>query len=80
MLIEFCCDKNSTMGKVEEEMGLTICRMFQERFDMMNPAQVNQLLDFVRDYPGISLWGSIPCTAWCSWQHLSVHKIWGALR
>ena len=74
MMIEFCCDPNSNMGVVGKQLGIVICRMAKETFDLSKPAVILQLLDFVKDHPGISLWGSLPCTAWCSWQHMSVYK------
>ena len=75
MIIEFCCDKESNMGKVGKELGLTVCRLFKEAFDLTKPAIINQVIDFVKDHPGISLWGSLPCTVWCSWQHMNVYKL-----
>jgi hypothetical protein len=74
MILEFCCDPNSNMGKVGAEMGLTVCRLFKEVFDLSKPAVLKQILSFVRDYLGISLWGSLPCTIWCNWQHMNAHK------
>ena len=75
MIIEFCCDKESNMGKVGDELGLTVCRLFKEAFDLTKPAIINQVIGYVKDHPGISLWGSLPCTVWCSWQHMNVYKL-----
>ena len=75
MIIEFCCDKESNMGKVGKELGLIVCRLFEEAFDLTKPAIINQEIDFVKDHPGISLWGSLPCIVWCSWQHMNVYKL-----
>jgi hypothetical protein len=73
-LIEFCCDKDSNMGIVGSKLGLVITRLYKESFDLTQPAVIDQLICFIREHPGISIWGSLPCTTWCSWQHMNVHK------
>ena len=34
-----------------------------------------QLFDQVEANPGISLHGSLPCTAWTNWQEMNIHKL-----
>ena len=73
-MIEFCCDPDSNMGKVGPNLGVNIISLFKEKFDLMRPEIVEQLIELVKQNPGISIWGSIPCTSWCSWQHMSIHR------
>ena len=73
-LIEFCCDADSNMGKVGAELGVEVVRLYKEALDLTNPFIVAQVADFIRANPGVSIWGSLPCTAWSSWQHMAIHK------
>jgi hypothetical protein len=59
-MIEFCCDPISHMGKVGPELGVNVIRLYNEKFDLMRPEIIEQLLELVGQNPGISIWGSIP--------------------
>ena len=44
-----------------------------------SPTSVNLRLllnsiQYVSYHPGISLWGSLPCTPWTTWQFMFIHK------
>ena len=73
-LIEFCCDADSNMGKDGKEPGVEVVRLYKEALDLTDPRIVAQLVNFIKENPGVSLWGSLPCTAWSSWQYMAVHK------
>ena len=49
-----------TKNPTGKELGLIVCHLFKETFDLTKLAIINQVIDFVKDHPGISLWGSPP--------------------
>eukprot|EP00973_Karenia_brevis_P091374 12407144-Karenia_brevis.AAC.1 len=42
--------------------------------DAHKPATIQWVSRIIDQYPGISLHGSLPCTAWSQWQNMSLHK------
>ena len=73
-LIEFCTEADSNMGEVGRAMGVEVVRLYKEALDLTNPFIIAQVRDFIIENPGVSIWGSLPCTAWSSWQYMAVHK------
>ena len=73
-MLEFCCSSNSKMGQVGDELGINIIRLHQGLMDLNEPDSLAQTLAFVKLHPGISLWGSLPCTVWSAWQFMSVKR------
>ena len=73
-LIEFCCDANSNIGNIGKELGVEVVRLHKEALDLTNPFIIAQVTDFIKANPGVSIWGSLPCTSWCTWQYMSIHK------
>jgi hypothetical protein len=41
MMLEFCCDPESSMEAVGKELGLCIVRLRKERHDLSNPEVVS---------------------------------------
>jgi hypothetical protein len=74
MMLEFCCDPESNMRTVGKDLGLCIVRLHKEMYDLTKPEVIQQVLEFVKENPGISLWGSLPCTPWSQWQWMSIKK------
>ena len=73
-LMEFCCDEHSMMGKVGEEMDINVLRLHEQFADLRDRNNILQLKQFVRLHPGISIWGSLPCTPWSMWQFMSIKR------
>ena len=62
------------MGQVGDELGINIIRLHQGLMDLNEPGSIAQTIAFVKLHPGISLWGSLPCTVWSAWQFMSVKR------
>ena len=73
-LLEFCCDQNSMMGKIGDEIGINIVRLHEGFADLRDHNAIEQLKEFVRLHPGVSIWGSLPCTPWSMWQFMAVKR------
>jgi len=71
--IEFCTAENSTLGATAEKYGLNVIRLTEQFGNCADSAFIEQLLEQVKAKPGVDIWGSIPCTAWSSWQHMCAH-------
>ena len=63
------------MGEVGRTMGVKVVRLYKEAFDLANPTIIDHIVEYVRANPGISIWGSLPCTVWCTWQRMSLHTL-----
>ena len=76
-LIEFCCEENSTMGKISQATGLKHIRLTKGVGNMQDPCQVSQLLEGLESgfLDGCDLWGSLPCTAWSRWQTVNLSRL-----
>ena len=71
-LFEFCCDKESSLGKCSDKYGIHHARLSLEAGDCSDDAYVDGLIAQATSLPGSDLWGSIPCTAWSTWQHMAL--------
>ena len=74
MLFEFCCDENSNLGKVGDELGVQVVRLCKEAIDLSDDQAVNQLCEQVKALPGCSIHGSIECRPWSTWQRLNMKR------
>lgn len=72
--MEFCCSRNSEISKVCKEMGIPYIGLSRDVCDLTNPHHVHQVMLWAHERinagESFHLWGSLPCTPWCSWQHL----------
>ena len=73
-LFEFACDEDSNLGHVSERYGVKHIRLNKKKIDLMNNHSVEQLLGRVDALPGADAMISIPCTDYCSWHHMHIHK------
>ena len=71
---EFCCSKNSELGKVAANNGIQCVRLCKEHTDMYNSEHITSLCKLIDDTPGCHLHASIPCTVWSTWQHVDCAK------
>ena len=73
-LLECCCSENSSLGNVGQAYGIKVIRI-SERVDFSDDHTLIQLVGQVKQNPGIDLHGSLPCTVWCNWQKMAVHRL-----
>ena len=73
--VEFCCSKDSALKRIANEQGISYIGLSKDLDDLSDPNDMNQVMMWAherKDLGGsIHLRGSLPCTAWCSWQHLN---------
>ena len=62
------------MGNIGNELGLNVIHLFKEAYDLTDPEVVAQVRYYIKQSPGVSLWGSLPCTTWSSWQYMAIQK------
>ena len=75
VLIEFCTDENSNLGKAAESYDdVTVIRV-TEKDNVLSSTTPFQLERVVEEFPGFSLRGSLPCTPWCTWALLNLHTL-----
>ena len=43
-------------------------------WQLQTPAGLQKVLDLVKRTDDVDLWGSLPCTVWCTWQHINLKK------
>ena len=73
-MFEFCCDEHSNMGTVHEKYGIHHVRLCKSRYDLTTADAIEQLMMQVEATPGADIWGALPCTAWSSWQKMSIAR------
>ena len=77
-LIEICCDADSTLGFGAEARGIMHKRItIHDRFD--TPAGVAMAQAFIARQR-TDVFVALPCTAWCSWNHLNAARHGEAFR
>jgi len=73
-LLEVCAGENSNLGQCGAEYDkVTVIRVTKET-DFSKPATVEKLMQHLRDNPGCSMHGSLPCTVWSAWQWMAVYR------
>ncbi len=77
-LIELCCDTDSALGLGAEARGILHKRItIHDRFD--TPAGVAKAQTFIAQQR-TDVFVALPCTAWCSWNHLNAARHGRAFR
>ena len=71
--VEFCTFEDSSLGVVLGEHKLDVLRLTTDFYDCSDDKLQSELRGQVKQTPGVDLWGSIPCAAWSTWQHMSFH-------
>ena len=58
-------------------MGILYSGISNEGCDFTNPHHMHQVMMWANERKAlgesIHIWGLLPCTPWCSWQHLNKH-------
>ena len=77
--VEFCCSSNSEIRKVCEDMSIPYIGLSRDVCDLTNPHHMHQVMLWAQERKdagdSFHLWGSLPCTPWCSWQHVNRHVL-----
>jgi hypothetical protein len=71
VLIEFACSSDSQLGKVGKDCGWNVIRLTRESCDLSTIEGIAFARRAAQENPGCHLWGSIPCTAWCTYQRIN---------
>ena len=82
LIVEFCCDKESSIGHVcrdREYVGqvqsvrlcLDLDNLREDKFYASIVAELEYLASIGF---AIHVWASIPCTVWSAWQNLNILK------
>ena len=75
VLIEFCTDENSSLGKAAERYDdVTVVRVTKFQ-DATDSATLFRLGRVAEELPGVSLHGSLPCTPWCTCTFMNLHML-----
>jgi len=74
VMFEFCCSKDSTLGKVNHSNGLDHFRLSRDTSNLEDPAHIASLLNLTNQFKGADLWASLPCGPWSAWQKMSVYR------
>ena len=79
-IVEFCASLDSKMGqKRYERHGCVVTRLTLDH-DMTTPKGLAFAEKAVRENPGSLLWGSLPCTAGCTWNFINEQRPGGRRR
>ncbi len=71
---EICCDADSGLCALGPLYGFATMRITkEERFDTARGVRL--ALDFVDTCDCCDVWGSLVCTAWCSWNSLNASRL-----
>ena len=73
-MFEFCCSSKSSMGAVNADRGIDHFRLSLDMTDLTDPKDVESLKQLVKQFPGCTLWGSLPCDPWSRWQSVNIAK------
>ncbi len=73
-LVELCCAPDSALSAEAQGRGLETLRVTErDRFDLARG--VERARCFVRARQDVDAWASLPCTAWCTWQHVNEARL-----
>ena len=70
-VVEVCCRSDSAMGAEKYTARGAVVFRVTEKSDFTTAAGLNEALEFVRANPGCDVFGSLPCTAGCSWWRVN---------
>ena len=73
-IFEYACSSKSVLGEMCDRIGVEGIRLSRDTLDLADENQVAQLLDQVDQRPGADGWVSLPCTDFCPWQRMNVHR------
>ncbi len=72
--LELCCDYDSGLCNLAPEYDFSPQRVTQdERFD--RPSGMHLASTFVASCVHCDVWGSLPCTPWCTWTFVNEKKL-----
>ena len=69
LLIEFCCNSNSTIGQSSGKFNMFVLRI-TEKDDATKMSTINSALEVMSSYEFVGIHGSLPCTGWSCWWHM----------
>jgi len=73
-LLEICTGENSNLGICAAEYDKVNVIRVTKKNDFSQPATVEKIMQHLRDNPGCSMHGSLPCTVWSAWQWMAIHR------
>ena len=74
VFLELCCDHDSGLCNLAPEYDFSPQRVTQdERFD--RPSGMHLASTFVASCVHCDVWGSLPCTPWCTWSFVNEKKL-----
>ena len=73
-VIEVCTAEDSNLGLAANEFSNVEVIRITKNEDFAKPSTVERVKQALRDKPGTSLHGSLPCTVWSTWQHMAIAK------
>ena len=71
VLIEWACSDNSELGVQGTKLGIVVIRLTKRDTDLSTAAGLALALQKIEQNKGCHMHGSLPCTAWCSFQRLN---------
>ena len=74
VMFEFCCSPESSLGKVHEEKETLHFRLTKKPNDLSDPEEAASLQKMIDQFPGATLWGSLPCGPWSKWQAANIAR------
>ena len=75
VLIEFCTDENSHLGKTAECYDAVTVVRVTEFQDATNSATIFRLGRIAEELPGVALHVSLPRTPWSTWTLINLHTL-----
>ncbi len=74
-VLEFACKTDSQIGISGYKLGFDVHRLSLDIADLTIKKGLLIDLELVKNNPGASLHGSLPCTPWSTWNRLNLHKL-----
>ena len=74
IIFEFCCHPDSQMGIQAPKLGKHVIRLSLKVWDLLLDSAVPFLANLAFLFPGACVHGSLPCTAWSSYQRINCAK------
>ena len=72
-LIEVCTTEHSSLGETAKEFKGTHVTRITEAMDFSKRSTIDAIKAEIDEYPGTSIHGSLPCTAWSAWQKMAIY-------
>ena len=73
-LYEICTGPESHLGATAQEYPHTSVVRITQKEDFNSKKCVDSISQAIKERPGISLHGSLPCTVWSQWQLMALHR------